>query len=154
MKISTSHKDLLRRYLLWAYKTTKESFERIERKTTQLMVDEYILKVLNGMPKIEAPRAEHLKRSTRCEAAVHKDYQKLIEEFEQYIARKKEDEVKQKFSNGSRRALHPQYIYLERRLLAIEEAVKYFLGPDMLKTMKELYEKEFTNRILQAREHT
>lgn len=38
-----SHKDLIRRYLLWAFKTTKESFERIERKTTQLMVDEYIL---------------------------------------------------------------------------------------------------------------
>ncbi len=140
MKISASHKDLIRRYLLWAYKTTKESFERIERKTTQLMVDEYILKAL--------------KQNTRCEAAVQKDYQKFIEEFEQYIARKKEDEVKQKFADGSRKVLHPQYIYLERRLLVIEGAIKYFLGPDTLKTMKELYEKEFTNRILQAREHT
>jgi len=38
-----AHRDLIRRYLLWFFKTTKESFERIERKTTQLMVDEYVL---------------------------------------------------------------------------------------------------------------
>ena len=31
-----AHKDLIRRYLLWFFKTTKESFERIERKTTQV----------------------------------------------------------------------------------------------------------------------
>lgn len=139
MRISDSHKDLIHRYLLWAYKTTRESYERIERKTTQLMVDGHILKILHRKPKTEV--------------AVQKDYRKFVEEFEQYIAGKKEDEIKQKFTDGRKKAFHPQYIYLKRRLLAIEDAIKYFLGPKALKTIKELYEKEFINRILQAREH-
>jgi hypothetical protein len=41
--VSLHHRNLIRRYLYWAYKSTKESFERIERKTTQLRVDEFIL---------------------------------------------------------------------------------------------------------------
>ena len=42
IRLTLDHENLVRRYLLWAYKSTREDFERIERKTTQLIVDEYI----------------------------------------------------------------------------------------------------------------
>jgi hypothetical protein len=70
--LSPEHKNLVRRYLLWAYKSTKESFERIERKGTQLLVDEYIL--------------AHLTKH-KCE---------VPEDFKTYIADKRKDEVKLK----------------------------------------------------------
>jgi hypothetical protein len=128
-----SHKDLIRRYLLWAFKTTKESFERIERKTTQLMVDEYVL--------------EHLKTTVEGDSSL------LIKEFESYIENKRKDELKLKFSDDKRKSLNPQYVYLKNRLQAIEAAIRHFLGDKELRTIRSLYEKEFTSRILQAREH-
>ena len=123
-KLPQYHKDLIHRYLLWAYKTTKEGFERIERKSTQLIVDEYILKQIKitmGTPS------------------------NFIGEFEAYIKTKQADERKLK-SN-------PQYVYLKNRLKAIEAAIKYFLGTKALNAIHSLYEKEFISRILQAREH-
>lgn len=122
-KLSPEHKDLIRRYLLWAYKTTRESFERIERKTTQLVVDEYILKQIK-------------------DAGTSNNF---IGEFEDYIKAKRADELKLKAD--------PQYVYLKNRLKAIEAAIKHFLGVKELNTIHSLYEKEFTNRILQARDH-
>lgn len=65
------HKALIRRYLLWAYKSTKESFDRLERKTTQLMADEYIWGKLSDK---KAP---------------------LALEFKDYIAKKKSQPVPQ-----------------------------------------------------------
>ena len=73
-KLDGGHKDLVRRYLIWAYKTTREGFERIERKTTQLVVDEYILKYFSTK-KFDIP-----------------------EEFRAYIAGKRKDERKLKLS--------------------------------------------------------
>ena len=128
---SQTHKDLTRRYLLWFYKTTKESFERIERKTTQLKVDEYVLKQL---------------KTSGSDAS-------LIKEFETYITTKEGDELKLKFADKKGKTLHPQYVYLKNKLQAIEAAIIYFLGKKELKTIQSLYEKEFTIRILQAREH-
>jgi len=120
---SQTHKALVRRYLLWAYKTTKESFERIERKTTQLMVDEYIAKRASS------------------------------EEFKAYIKAKRADELKLKFSDAQGKILHPQYVYLKNRLAAIEAAIRHFLGPHQLRIIQALYEKEMTRRILEARDH-
>jgi len=127
--LSRAHKALVRRYLLWAYKTTKESFERIERKTTQLIVDEYILGRFKG----------------RQDA--------FVEEFKAYIKAKRADELKLKFSDAQGRILHPQYVYLKDRLEAIEAAIRHFLGAKELRAIEALYEKEFTLRILQARDH-
>jgi hypothetical protein len=127
--ISPAHKNLVRRYLLWAYKTTRESFERIERKTTQLAVDEYILGYLTKR-KLNVPQ-----------------------EFKAYIAEKRKDELKLKFSGPGRKKLNWQYVYLKDRLAAIESAISYFLGGKELKRMAGLYEAEFTRRILEAREH-
>jgi len=135
-----AQKDLIRRYLLWAFKTTKENFERIERKTTQLMVDKYVL--------------QHIK-TTEKDVPVHGkgEYDSLVKEFEAYIENKRKDELKLKFSEGQGKSLHPQYVYLKNRLQAIEAAIRHFLGDKELRAIRSLYEKEFTCRILQAREH-
>lgn len=135
-----AHRDLIRRYLLWLFKTTKESFERIERKTTQLMADEYVLQRIKTAGR-EVP------------AHARGEYDALVKEFETYIKTKREDELKLKFSDGKGKTLHPQYVYLKNRLQAVEAAIRHFLGEKELRAMRSLYEKEFTGRILQAREH-
>ena len=128
-KLSLEHKNLIRRYLLWAYKSTKEAYERIERKTTQLQVDEFIL--------------DHLTRNKSG----------IPSTFKAYVADKRRDELKLKYVDGSRKALHPQYLYLKNRLLAIEAAIRYFLGDKELKRIAKLFEEEFTRRILESRDH-
>jgi len=128
-QLSLDHRNLIRRYLLWAFKSTKESFERIERKTTQLKVDEYIFDHLSKK-KLEIPLA-----------------------FKTYIADKRKEELKLKFVDDKKKELHPEYVYLKNRLAAIEGAIKHFLGNKELDRMQALYEKEFTRRILEARDH-
>jgi hypothetical protein len=137
---SQAHQDLIRRYLIWFYKSTRESFERIERKTTQLKVDEYVLK------QIKTPGKGI---STSDKGA----YNSLVQEFEAYIKAKEKDELKLKFADAKGKSLHPQYVYLKNRLQAVEAAIRHFLGEKELRAMRSLYEKEFTNRILQARDH-
>ena len=73
--------------------------------------------------------------------------------FKTYIAGKRKDELKLKYADARRKQLHPQYVYLKNRLNAIEAAIKYFLGDNEKKRMDKLFEKEFTRRILEAREH-
>ena len=134
------HKALIRRYLLWLFKTTKESFERIERKTTQLMVDEYVL--------------QRIKTAGRGVSARGRGkYAGFVKEFETYIKTKRVDELILKFSDGKGKSLHPQYVYLKNRLQAVEAAIRHFLGEKELRVMRSLYEKEFTCRILQALDH-
>jgi hypothetical protein len=72
-KLSPHHKALVRRYLVWAYKSTKESFDRLERKTTQLLADEFILGRL--------PRKGS------------EGYLKLVDGYKEYIAKKKENPI-------------------------------------------------------------
>jgi hypothetical protein len=137
--LSKAHRQLVYRYLLWGYKTTKESFERIERKTTQLIVDQYIL--------------ESLQAQGKTLGVLKDEYDVLVDDFKTYIKTKQADELKLKFSNTRGKIPHPQYVYLKNRLEAIEAAIRYFLGHKELRVIQELYEKEFTQRILQAREH-
>lgn len=126
-KLSAHHQDLVRRYLLWAYKTTKESFERIERRTTQLMVDDFILDYFSRM-KLEVPP-----------------------EFKTYVENKRKEEAKIKVTDGN--VQEPQYVYLKNRLAAIEAAIRHFLGAAELKRLHALYEQEYRRRILEARDH-
>ena len=128
-KLSVEHYQLIRRYLLWAYQSTKEGFERIERKTTQLLVDEYILSNFKKN-KLNVPQ-----------------------EFKDYIAQKKKDEIALKYTDASLKDYHPQYLYLKNRLRAIESAICHFLGKKELQRFYQLYEEEFTRRILASKEH-
>ncbi len=129
---------LIWRYLLWCYKTTKEQLDWIDRKFTQLVVDEYILRELRR-PCILQGNREYLRR---------------VKDFEKYINEKKEKAHKAKFSSPSSGAVTGEYIYLSERLLAIEKAITHFLGKKELKKIQELYQKEMIQRILSSRDHT
>jgi hypothetical protein len=134
-------KDLVRRYLLWCYKTTKEDLDWIDRKFTQLKVDRRMLKeLMKGFKSVaKIDQDAHLTK---------------IEEFKDYIAKKEERGLKEKFLSSDQKQLQPQYVYLQNRLHAIQETIVTFLGAKGLRSIQALYEQEMTRRILEAREHT
>lgn len=136
IKISPKEKALIQRYLIWCYKTTKESLDRIDRKFTQVQVDRFILGQLERSRRQSGP-----------------DTRKLIEDFKSYISNKEREGLEQKFSKGNRTIIDTQYAYLISRLDAIELAIRHFLGPRMLSKIVSLYEKEMTRRILESKEH-
>ncbi len=128
MELNPSHKALIRRYLIWAYKSTKESFDRLERKATQLVADEHILSVLvKDTPSLDPSQASV--------------YMGLLEEFHQYILKKKNTPVPQ-----------AQHVYLKNRLNAVESAIVKFLGNGELKKIRAGYEEEFVRRIWEAKD--
>ena len=136
-KITDNQKKLIRRYLIWCYKTTKESLDRIDRYDTQFMVDMYVREQLK---KIKVPKADE-------------EYQKFITSFEQYMNNKILNAHRQKYMDENQKALQPQYRYLQNRLMGIEKAIQKFLGSKELKGIQEAYEVEMTRRIWEAREH-
>ena len=123
-KLSSTHKALVRRYLIWAYKSTKESFDRLERKTTQLMADDHILR--------------HVSKNKGGDA----EYQKLVDGYKDYIAKKKEAPVPA-----------AQHLYLKNRLNAVEDAIKTFLGVKELAAIEKAYQDEFIRRIWESKDH-
>ncbi len=137
-KLKKEEKALVRRYLVWCYKTTKESVDWIERKFTQTAVDRF---VLSRIEKMKSP------------ASAQDEYNKKVEDFRNYITDKEKDGIKQKFLNGKKKDLSPEYLYLKNRLTAVEEAIRQFLGPQELARINLLYEQEMTRRILESREH-
>ncbi len=134
--ISVEKRPLIRRYLLWCFKTTKEDLERIDRKFTQLEVDNYLLQQLPG-------KVAHGQLVD----------QKHIDDFKQYMAGKKTDAERLKFEEKPRGRLQPDYVYLQKRLDSVEKAIVAFLGKKELAAIRKLYETEMTKRILEAREH-
>src|SRR3989344_4712173 len=131
-KIPVDNKKLIRRYLIWCYKTTKEELERIDRKFTQLQVDEYLLKML----QTKNPRYQALDKI-------------FIDDFRQYMDNKKADAENLKFTDKDKKRLKPAYVYLQRRLDAIERAIIAFLGKKGLFAIQRLYDNEMTRRILE-----
>lgn len=138
MKISAQEKALIQRYLIWCYKTTKESLDKIDRKFTQIQVDRFIL----GHIEKSLPRP-----SSRSE------YSQLIDDFKVYISSKEKDGLSQKYLNSKGGAPHSNYIYLQNRFNAIEKAIRHFCGPRVLTKISLLYEQEMTRRILESRDH-
>ena len=135
-----AEKRLIRRYLIWCYKTTKEELERTDRKFTQLEVDEFILDDL-------------LKTRSSIQGPMREQYWQEIEKFEEYKNKKQEEALTQKFFDQTKRIPQANYLYLKNRLRAIEKAIVSFLGKKELTRIELLYEEEMTQRILQAREH-
>ncbi len=124
-------KNLEKRYLIWLYKTSKEAFDRVERKFTQLTIDRVILKELKK------------DKSSRRIA-------KQIAEFSAYIEKKEKEGLSLKYEG---KELKGEYLFLERQLKAVEKAVVEVFGKDTLDEIKSLYEKEMTERILKSTEH-
>lgn len=138
VKWTTAEKNLIKRYLLWCYKTTKEDLDRIDRRFTQVQVDRYILgKMSFGKTAGDVPV----------------EYSKLFNDFKVYIEKKEADGLSHKFIKSNRKDLLPGYKYLQDRLSAIEKAVQYFLGVRALADFNAQYENEMTRRILESREH-
>jgi len=134
-------KELLRRYLVWCYKTTKEDLDRIDRYFTQFQADALLLKILrNQQDYHKSPRTD--------------PYRQLVDGFETYMKEKHQSALKKKFADKAHEQLEPQYRYLRNRLGAIEKAIVHFFGKKELAVIGRLYEEEMTSRILTAREHT
>jgi hypothetical protein len=138
MKIKTSDKALIQRYLLWCYKTTKENLDKIDRKFTQARVDRFIL--------------DHIEK-VQFQSKPLSDYRQSIDDFKTYISSKEKDGRHQKYLGGKEGVLNSNYIYLQNRLNAIENAIRHFLGPRALAKINLLYEQEMTRRILESRDH-
>ena len=137
--LTLNEKLLTRRYLVWCYKTTKESLDRIDRYYTQLTVDDFVLK--------------ELRKVKISQKGVRPGYESAVSGFEKYMNTKKENVDQKKFSDASRGIPSTDYVYLQNRLKALEKAIVRFLGKKGLKDIWQMYENKMTLRILQAREH-
>jgi vancomycin resistance protein YoaR len=123
-------KSLKKRYLIWFYKQVRESLDKIDRKFTQLEIDQYILE---QMRKFDTSRAA-------------KNY---IEEFKVYIQNKEKDALGRKYEG---KELKPEYYFLQLKLQAIEKSIEKEFGKKGLEEIEALYEQEMIRRILQERE--
>ena len=133
-------KDVLalkKRYLLWLYKTTKEAFDRYERKFTQLEIDKFILEEV----------------SRECRQAYLSDEREAIgeqaEAMRVYVAEKENACLKLKYRG---KKINPEYLFLDIKLQALEKAIVKELGNEELRRIKNLYEQEMSERILHSRE--
>ena len=129
--------SLTKRYFIWLYKTTKEAFDRYERKFTQLEIDEVLLQEIE----------KELKDSYLPSEA--KDLAKFVNDFRAYIANKEKACLELKYK-GKR--TNPDFIFLDVKLNATEVLIKKYLGTKGLAEIKESYEREMIQRILQSRE--
>jgi hypothetical protein len=139
--VSKQDKQLSRRYLIWCYKTTKEELDRIDRKFTQLYVDEELLKFL-------------LKKKESFPSELTPHYNNQIENFKRYMDDKEKGAYGQKFIDKDRKVLQPHYCYLKNRLAAVEKVIVDLLGKKELTAIEDSYETEMTSRIWESREHT
>ena len=128
-------KLLIKRYLIWCFKTTKEDLDRVDRYFTQNTVDQYML--------------DHMYADQECEAIKDK-----VDDFAHYMEVKTSKANAQKFVDEQKKEIHPDYLYLQKRFEAIVAAIKHFLGDEALTEIVNSYEEEFTRRIWEAREHT
>ncbi|MCX5681611.1 MAG: hypothetical protein NT079_04970, partial [Candidatus Omnitrophica bacterium] len=115
LKRRKEEKCLIRRYLVWCYKTTKEEIDRVDRKFTQLDVDKKIFTELESSSKT-------------LKGVEKKEYLKKLEAFEEYMAQKEASGLSEKFLGRNKKTVKPDYLYLAYRLRAIEKAVISFLG--------------------------
>ena len=130
-------KNLKFRYLLWLYKTTKEEFDRIERKFTQVGIDKKIMRYMG-----EHFDSRDLKKKNEA--------RKLLKGLKEYINKKEKDGQELKFEG---RKLRPEYYHLSLKLEAIEKTIIAKLGRRGLREIKAVYEREMIRRIIVAQDH-
>ncbi len=132
------HKNLKTRYLIWLYKNAKEELDRIDRKFTQLEIDNFLFKRLSDSLKNQPVNQK-------------KSYQKQLKAFLAYISDKENAAQQAKFNQkGFPRV---EYQFLRVKLSAIEETIKKLLGESWLNKVRLLYHQEMIRRILQERQH-
>jgi len=130
-------KNLKKRYFIWLYKTAKETFDRYERKFTQVDIDKNIL--IEMEKELLGSYLPHEKNAI----------QRHIDDFQKYI------ENKEKACSELRdqhKKINPDFIFSEIKLDAVEKIIGKELGRKGLEEIKSLYEKEMTQRILKSTE--
>ena len=130
-------KNLQFRYLLWLYKTSKEEFDLIERKFTQMDIDRMILRYMAGHGD------PLLKRESTPG--------KFLKDFKNYIDKKEKEGVELKFEG---KKLKPEYHHLSLKLEAIEKTIVAECGQRGLRRIKALYEHEMRRKIMEAQKHS
>ncbi len=130
-------KNLRVRYLTWLYKTTKEAFDRYERRFTQLEIDEFILKEMEKELK-----GAYLPQEKKA-------LEKFVNDFRDYIVEKERDCLKLKYRG---KKIEPEFIFLDVKLESIEKAIVRELGKDGLEKIKAAYQEEMIKRILEEKE--
>ena len=130
--LTEEERRLVRRYLLWCYKTTREGLDKVDRYYTQEIVDQFVL--------------DYLRKGDDAD-----QYRERIDAFADYIREKVHRADQKKFVSAEQKeALKEDYAYQKRRLRGIEEAIVYFLGKETMEEIVTLYEQEMTRRILAA----
>ena len=140
-RLTPNERNLMRRYLVWCYKTTKEELDKVDRYFTQLIVDDFVLKQLKKAKEYKGSGDE-------------KSFQGQVGRFQAYMKEKEINVMKKKFQDRQHNELNADYLYLKNRFTAIEKAIQRYLGAGELGNICRLYEEEMTGRILKAREHT
>ena len=131
-------KNLRVRYLTWLYKTTKEAFDRYERKFTQIDIDGFVLREME----------KELKGSYMPQEK--KSLEKLVNDFRLYISEKEKACLKLKYKG---KKIDPEFIFLDVKLIAIEKAIIKELGQEGLNKIKEAYHQEMIKRIIEEKEN-
>ncbi|MFB3919919.1 MAG: hypothetical protein ACE14U_07625 [Candidatus Velamenicoccus archaeovorus] len=126
--------SLYKRYLFWLYKTIREDADRIDRKFTQLVLDERIAAFLER-------DAASLDKDLRCGVGP------FVEEWKTYIAQKADDARKLKFSEAG--SLKFEYVFLRLKLKAVERLIVERLGRRHLKEFRRRLEEAAMQGILQ-----
>lgn len=130
-------KNLKERYLSWLYKTTKEAFDRYERKFTQVEIDEFILKEME-----KELRGSYLPQEKKA-------LEKLVNDFRNYIAEKEKACLKLKYKG---KKIDPEFIFLDVKLESIEKAIAQELGKEALEKIKSAYHQEMLKRIMEEKQ--
>ena len=132
------NKNLKKRYFVWLYKTTKEEFDKYERKFTQTEIDKEILQEIENT--LMGSYLPHEKS----------ELEKMVNSFQEYIAAKEKACLELKYQ-GLR--TNPEFIFLDVKLNAIEKLIVKDFGRKGLAEIKALYEKEMNKRILRSTDH-
>ena len=131
-------KNLRKRYLIWLYKTTKEEFDKYERKFTQTDIDkDLLLEMENQLLGVYLP---HEKASL----------EKFVNQYREYISGKEKACLELKYQG---KKTNPEFIFLDVKLNAVEKLIVKELGRRGLERIKALYELEMVERILRSAEH-
>jgi len=131
-------KNLKKRYFIWLYKTTKEAFDKFERKFTQTDIDKDILKGIEN--ELMGSYLPHEKAQL----------EKMVDDFQEYISTKEKACLELK-AQGLRK--NTEFIFLDVKLNVIEKLIVKELGRRALAEIKGMYEKEMARRIIRSTEH-
>jgi len=130
-------KNLRKRYFIWLYKTTKEEFDKYERKFTQTDIDKDLLfEMENQLMGAFLPH--------------EKEYlEKFVNQYREYISSKEKACLELKYQG---KKTNPEFIFLDVKLNAIEKLIVKELGGRGLERIKALYEREMIQHILKSTE--